>query len=75
MTGKQNIENKETRGRKPIYTPEEAKQRKNEWIRNRKAVLREERKTKYLQELYTTIRKSKSFDSIKEQMMKLRIPK
>lgn len=63
------------RGRKPKYTPEEALERKNEWIKNRKAVVREERKTKYLQELYNTIRKSKNFDVVKEQMMKLRIPK
>lgn len=76
MSGnKSNIEQPTKRGRKPIYTPEEAKQRKNEWIRKHKAEVRGERKTMYLQDLFNTIRKAKNFNSVKEKMMTLRIPK
>lgn len=69
-----NTEKKETRGRKPLYTKEEAYARKKAYILGRKKELRDEYKTNYLLELFNTIKKAKSFESIKEHMYKIRIP-
>lgn len=69
-----NIEKKEKRGRKKVFTEEEAYARKKAYILKHKAEQRDEFKTKYLKELYSTIRKSKNFDSVKELLFKLRIP-
>lgn len=61
-------------GRKAKYTPEEYQEKKKEYMRNRIEKLRKEKKIAYLLQLFNKIKQAKNFETIQEEMMKLKIP-